>query len=318
MARVPRPGPSTSWTGSLAVRSATVVTERESVGAHQVEANGLRFAYLEQGPADGPLALCLHGFPDHAPTWRHLLPQLASAGFRAVAPWLRGYAPTEVPRRRATPPATLTADVNALHRALGGDARAVLVGHDWGAIFASRAARAAPRRWRRVVTMAVPPELAFRHRPPDRAQAWRSWYLLLAQVPGAERAFLRDDLALVDRLWCDWSPDLEPDADDRRRLKATLADPGVMRAALSYYRGFARAAVTSGARPVLPPRQPHLVLHGAVDGCLGAEYAEAAAGLLPHPSSRVEVLEGLGHFLHLEAPEAVGGLVLEHLAPDAR
>ena len=62
-----------------------------------VEANGLHFAALAAGPADGPLALCLHGFPDAAPTWRHLLPALADAGFRAVAPWMRGYAPTAVP-----------------------------------------------------------------------------------------------------------------------------------------------------------------------------------------------------------------------------
>src|SRR3990170_4718272 len=60
-------------------------------------ANGLCFALLEAGPADGTLALCLHGFPDSAWTWRHLLPALGEAGYRAVAPWLRGYAPTQVP-----------------------------------------------------------------------------------------------------------------------------------------------------------------------------------------------------------------------------
>jgi pimeloyl-ACP methyl ester carboxylesterase len=285
------------------------------VGARHVEANGLRFAFLEQGPADGPLALCLHGFPDHAPTWRHLLPLLADAGYRAVAPWMRGYAPTGVPQVRATPPATLTADVNALHRALGGDHRAVLIGHDWGAILAARAARAAPERWRSVVTLAVPPELVFRHRSPDTAQAWRSWYMVLAQLPGAERAFLRDDLALVESLWRDWSPGHEPDPEDLRRLKATLADPGVMRAALAYYRGYAVASLPGvSKRPVLPPPQPQLVLHGADDGCIGAEFAEAAARLLPHPRSRVEVLGGVGHFLHLEAPDLVGGLIRDHLA----
>lgn len=286
------------------------------MGARQVTANGLRFAYLEQGPADGPLALCLHGFPDHAPTWRHLLPALADAGYHAVAPWLRGYAPTEVPDRRATPPATLTADVNALHRALGGDGRAVLVGHDWGAVLAARAARAAPSRWRALATLAVPPELVFAQHPPDAAQARRSWYVLLAQLPGAERAFSRHDLALVEELWRTWSPGYEPDPDDLRRLKATLADPGVLRAALSYYRGFAAEAVATRGRAnraPLPPRQPHLVLHGEEDGCIDAVYARASAPLLAHPRSRVEVLGGVGHFLHLEAPAAVAGLVLDHL-----
>lgn len=287
------------------------------MGARHVTANGLRFAYLEQGPRDGPLALCLHGFPDHAPTWRHLLPALADAGYRAVAPWLRGYAPTEVPPDRATSPATLTADVNALHRALDADGRAVLVGHDWGAVLAARAARAAGDRWRRLVTMAVPPELVFVHRTPDAAQAWRLWYVLLAQLPGAERAFLRDDLALVEQLWRTWSPGHEPDPQDLRRIKATLSDPGVLRAALSYYRGLAGEALASrrrgGLRVPLPPRQPHLVLHGADDGCIDAEFARASAQLLPHPASRVEVLAGVGHFLHLEAPERVAGLVTDHL-----
>lgn len=286
------------------------------MAARYVRANGLRFACLEQGPEGGPLALCLHGFPDHAPTWRHLLPALADAGYHAVAPWLRGYAPTEVPPDRATPPATLTADVNALHRALGGDERAVLVGHDWGAVFAGRAARTCPERWRALVTMAVPPEAALARRGPTAEQAWRSWYMLFAQLPGAERAFLRNDLRLVRQLWREWSPGYEPDEDDWRQLRATLADAGVMRAALSYYRGMAAATVVgrrSRSRPPLPPPQPHLVLHGADDGCIEAAYAEAATDLLVHPDSRVEVLAGVGHFLHLEAPEVVGAWVLDHL-----
>ena len=61
----------------------------------RISANGVEFGYLETG--EGPLALCLHGFPDSAWTWRHLLPALADAGYRAVAPFMRGYAPTSVP-----------------------------------------------------------------------------------------------------------------------------------------------------------------------------------------------------------------------------
>jgi pimeloyl-ACP methyl ester carboxylesterase len=78
---------------------------------------GLEFAYLELG--EGPLALCLHGFPDTAWTWGHLLPELASAGFRAVAPWLRGYAPTGVPGDGRYQVGALAADANALHEVLG-------------------------------------------------------------------------------------------------------------------------------------------------------------------------------------------------------
>jgi pimeloyl-ACP methyl ester carboxylesterase len=286
------------------------------VGARHVRANGLRFAYVEQGPADGPLALCLHGFPDHAPTWRHLQPELAAAGFRSVAVWLRGYAPTEVPEDRATTPATLAADVNALHRALDGDADAVLIGHDWGGIIGARAAAAAPERWCSVVTMSVPVEAAMRPANVDVGQARRSWYTLLAQLPGAESRFLRDDLALVERLWRDWSTGYEPDPEDLRVVKRTLAEPGGMRAALSYYRGFARAVLTGeAATPRVPvPPQPHLILHGEDDGCIDPRLIEASAPMLPHSRSGVEILPGVGHFLHLEDPDRVNARILAHVS----
>src|SRR4029077_8759931 len=98
----------------------------------EVTANRLEFAALADGPNDGPLALCLHGFPDSAHTWRYLLPELAAAGFHAVAPWMRGYAPTAGPADGSYGPGALAADACALHEALGGDGRAVLIGHDWG------------------------------------------------------------------------------------------------------------------------------------------------------------------------------------------
>src|SRR6476646_5540966 len=111
----------------------------------QIAANGLTFAYLEAG--SGPLALCLHGFPDSAHTWRHLLPALADAGYHAVAPFQRGYAPTGLPADGAYQTGALAADANALHEALGGSGDAVLIGHDWGATATYAAAAHAPSRW---------------------------------------------------------------------------------------------------------------------------------------------------------------------------
>jgi pimeloyl-ACP methyl ester carboxylesterase len=125
------------------------------VRARMVAANGLEFGLLEAG--EGPLVLCLHGFPDSAHTWRHLLPALAEAGFHAVAPFLRGYAPTAVPDDACYSIGALVADAVALHQALDGDGQAVLIGHDWGAEAAYGAAAFAPDRWRRVVTLGVPP-----------------------------------------------------------------------------------------------------------------------------------------------------------------
>ncbi len=285
------------------------------MSSRTVRANGLDWAVTSAGSDDAPLALCLHGFPDTAATFRHLLPRLADAGFHAVAPNLRGYAPTEVPEDRRIDPDTLTADVNALHRAFGGSRDAVLIGHDWGAIAGARAAAAAPDRWRRLVTLAVPPESVVAAARSDRRQIRRSWYVVAAQLPGAERLFTRDDLALIRRLWRDWSPGYEPQAADLDPLRASLAVPGVPRAVLGYYRGFATAAAENRAasrRVPLPP-QPHLHLHGRDDGCVGAEVAERAVGVLPHSASRVEIRDGVGHFLHLEDPDGVGARIVEFL-----
>src|SRR5512135_3737472 len=102
-----------------------------------IQANGVRFATLEAG--DGPLVLCLHGFPDHARSFRHQLPALAAAGFRAVAPFMRGYAPSEAPRDGRYQSAVLGIDAAELIAALGYDSAHVF-GHDWGAIAAYGAA----------------------------------------------------------------------------------------------------------------------------------------------------------------------------------
>jgi pimeloyl-ACP methyl ester carboxylesterase len=131
------------------------MTGHHAVRRRTVRANDIEFVVLEAGT--GPLALCLHGFPDAAPTWRHLLPELAAAGFHAVAPFMRGYAPTAVPRDGNYSIGALVADAVALHQVMGGDEQAVLIGSDWGAETAYAAAAFAPGRWRRLVTHAVPP-----------------------------------------------------------------------------------------------------------------------------------------------------------------
>lgn len=287
------------------------------MAARFVQANGLRFVVQTAGPADAPLALLLHGFPDTPATWRYLTPALVDAGYRVAAPYLRGYAPTTVPDDIAVDPDRLAADVTTLHEALGGDGDAVVVGHDWGAIAATRAAAAAPGRWRRVVTLAVPSEAVLAAAATDPGQIVRSRYALVFQLPGAERRLADPTLAAVRDLWRRWSPGYRPTSEDLEPLRACLTSPGVPRAVLSYYRGFARAAVTRRAlTPRVPrPPQPHLHLHGRDDGCIGVGLAERAAGRFPHPASRVEILDGVGHFLHLEAPDRVADLVTAFVTP---
>src|SRR5258708_21647338 len=119
-------------------------------------ANGVDFTYLSAGSDDGPLALCLHGSPDHAPTFRHMLPALAAAGWHAVAPWTRGYHPTGVAPDNQYQSATLSLDALALLDALGGDRRSVIIGHDWGSVASCGARILAPERMARGACLAVP------------------------------------------------------------------------------------------------------------------------------------------------------------------
>ncbi len=120
-----------------------------SVAHPTISANGVDFAYLDEGPDDGPLALCLHGFPDTAHTWRYLLPRLAEAGYHAVAPFLRGYVPSAIPTDGRYDTGTLALDACALHEALGGGGDAVIIGHDWERSPPMEPPPNQPERWRR-------------------------------------------------------------------------------------------------------------------------------------------------------------------------
>jgi pimeloyl-ACP methyl ester carboxylesterase len=276
----------------------------------------LRFEALAMG--SGPLALCLHGFPDTAFGWRHVLPALADAGFRAVAPFMRGYAPTAIPDDGSYHSVDLAADAIALHTALGGDADSVLLGHDWGALAAYGAASAEPDRWRRVVTAAVPPAHAMANAMLNYDQLKRSWYMFFFQVGLADFVVGMDELAFLDRLWRDWSPGHDP-TDDLAHLRDSLGDPANLAAALGYYRATwgttpapeSRAAITAVMGSA--PPQPLLYLHGRDDGCVGAEFAVDAASALA-PGSRAEILDGCGHFLQVERPEEFNRLMLDFLA----
>lgn len=280
-----------------------------------VTANGVEFACLSQG--SGPLALCLHGFPDSAGSWRHLMPALAEAGYRAVAPWMRGYAPTAVPADGAYQTGALATDANALHEALGGDGDAVIAGHDWGAFATYGAAAAQPERWRRVVAMAVPPAAALMGGMLSPAQVKRSWYIWFFQMAGLpEMVVPTDDFAFIADLWADWSPGYDATVDVAA-VTAALRDPANLAAAIGYYRAMfdpathQAAYADAQAATQLPTPQPTLYVHGANDGCLGVEMVASVAAALPADGSRVEIVDGAGHFVHLERPEVVNPLIVE-------
>jgi pimeloyl-ACP methyl ester carboxylesterase len=278
-----------------------------------VRANDLEFGMLEAGA--GPLALCLHGFPDTAHTWQFLLPALAGAGFHAVAPFMRGYAPTEVPPDGAYQVGALVADAVALHEMLGGDEDAVLIGHDWGAEAAYGAAAYAPHRWRRLVTLAVPPAALDEVLYSDYEQLKRFFYEFMFRDPlgFAEAVVASDEMAFIDKLWRDWSPSYQP-GDHLAQVKESLREPANLAAAIGYYRatGASEPAARYEREQQAAGRQapqPTLYLHGARDGCISAELARGAERLLA-PSSRMAVIEDAGHFLHLERPSEVNDHIL--------
>jgi pimeloyl-ACP methyl ester carboxylesterase len=283
-----------------------------------VTVNGVELAYLEAGPADGPLALCLHGFPDTANTWRHLLPRLGEAGYHAVAPWLRGYAPSGLAPDCAYQVGALASDANGIRDAVGGDG-AVLIGHDWGALATYAAIGAAPERWRQAVVMAIPPlGLAAAGLFDYDNLKQRQWYQFFFCNPLAELAVMNDGYAFLDRLWADWSPGYDA-SDDLPAVKEALGDPARVAAALGLYRTTLGGAelhpdyASEQAAAFQPSPTPVLYLHGLADGCMAAPSQSDAEAALAAPGSQVVLVEGAGHFLQLEQPDTIGRLVLDFL-----
>jgi pimeloyl-ACP methyl ester carboxylesterase len=282
-----------------------------------ITANELEFALLADGPADGPLALCLHGFPDSAHTWRYLLPELAAAGFHAVAPFLRGYAPTQVPPDGRYQLGALVQDVNALHEALDGGPDAVVIGHDWGALATYGAVAHRPERWRRAVTAAVPPTASIGMSLLTYAQLQRSWYMFFFLSPLAEVALPFDDYSFIDHLWRDWSPGYDG-SWDVARVKESIGDPERIVAAISYYRALYDSALQvpeladEQAASLLPTPKPTLYLHGRDDNCMLLSSVGSPLDFMAE-GSEMQVVDGTGHFLHVERPDVVNRRIVDFL-----
>ncbi|OJZ75256.1 alpha/beta hydrolase [Mycobacterium paraffinicum] len=285
----------------------------------------LRFEGLAWGPQDGRLMLCLHGYPDTAWTWRHLGPHFAEQAFRVVAPFMRGYAPTELARDGDYGIGALMHDAVELHRALGGGTDAVLVGHDWGGLTANGIAAHPGNPFAKVVSMGVP--LVAGMGPGSgtgRAlvrllprQLRLSWYILFQQLPWISERSLD---WVLPKLWRDWCPPGYDATADLEHLGNSLPDRKHRTAALCYYRAgfrplrrarhhreFERYSIN--AKPI----SPMLVLHGGIDGAIDARIGTLGTRALP-TGSRAEIIEGAGHFMHLDRPRTVHRLIGEYLA----
>ncbi|MBO0679516.1 alpha/beta fold hydrolase [Mycolicibacterium sp. S2-37] len=281
---------------------------------------------LVWGADDAPVALCLHGFPDTAYGWRKLAPVLVDAGWRVVAPFMRGYVPSSLAADGSYHVGALMDDALRVLQAAGPTGRDVLIGHDWGAIAGAGLAAMPDSPFDRTVIMSVPLAAAFRPlgRVPDvlrlaaqlPRQLLRSWYIMYFQLP-----WLPDRSAswVVPRLWRRWSPGY-PAAEDLRHVDAAIGAEPRWRAALGYYR-----ATVRNTRPperyrelhqhwLSAPTRPTLYLHGLDDGCAGPEYVRWVQRVLPEGSA-VAAVENAGHFLQLEQPDVVGRHIVDFIGP---
>ena len=168
--------------------------------------------------------------------------------------------------------------------------------------------------------MAVPPPGAVAAGFLSYDQLRRSWYMFFFQSPLADAVVGMDDLSFIDRLWADWSPGLlagrrRPAGGEGRapRPREPAAALGYYRATFNPTRQSPELAAEEAAVLATPP-QPHLYLHGSDDGCMAAELARGAGVFLPVPGSRAEIIDGTGHFLHLEDPDSVNRLIVDFVA----
>ena len=281
-----------------------------------VRANDINFHFLEMG--DGPLVLCMHGFPDHAYSFRHLLPDLSEAGFRAVAPFMRGYAPTEAPKDGRYQSVLLSKDVLALIGALGAE-QAYLVGNDWGAGAVSGAAVLAPDKVAKLVTIASGrADENLRMNFQFLKGTWHAYYF---QLPFAERTVAHDDYAFIEDWWRDASPEWDIPEEVLESIRETFRKPGVVEAALGYYRASYNPSLQD---PSLKQDQdristgpitvPTLALHGTRDRPrrMDAFKSEAMDRFFTGGLEKV-IIPGTGHFMHQEKPREVNPRIVEFL-----
>lgn len=280
----------------------------EALVESSVVANGVRFHYAAQG--DGPMVLMVHGFPERWFSWRHQIPALAAAGYRVVAPDLRGYGLSDKPAD-GYEITNLARDLAGIIAALGEDT-ATVIGHDWGAALTWEVASRHPGRVSRYAALNCPHPAVMRDALlGSGSQLRKSWYMFMFNLPWLpERLVSRDNAAAIGRLFRTMAVDptrFTPEVIAQYRESAST--PEKVAPMLAYYRAVVRSALAVEPYPKL--EQPGLLLWAEEDKVLGTEL------LAPHSryarDLRIERIPRCGHFLQQEQPEAVNAHLLRWL-----
>jgi len=278
---------------------------------HMIQANGLRFRVLADGPPDGELVLLLHGFPEGAESWTRQIDAIARSGALAVAPDMRGYgrsdAPSTVEDYRLD---ALVEDTAQIIKAFGRE-RAHVAGHDWGAMVAWYFAAAHPEMTYTLTVLSVGHPAALADAVTNDAdQKKRSEYVRLFLMEGkAESVLADDDFRRLRGMFGGKLPNSVVDGYVR-----SLSRPGRLTAGLNYYRAnLSREQWWAGLRANLNITTATVLVWGDQDPALGKQQAEKSADHVA-ADFRLEVLEGAGHWLQFERPAEVNRSLIQVLS----
>tara|TARA_R110001583_G_scaffold96582_2_gene240930 strand:- start:2079 stop:2975 length:897 start_codon:yes stop_codon:yes gene_type:complete len=275
-----------------------------------IRVDDILYSYYECG--EGPLVVCLHGFPDHPLSFKGVVNDLVAAGFRVVVPYMKGYLPTCAPENSSYQSAALSVDVAALLEALSPGESCYVFGHDWGAIAAYGAALISNKKIKKLIVASVPYGLNFASGlVNDFDQIKRSFYIWFFQTQMAEESVSANNYDFIRRLWKEWSPDFTLSESCLNELCEMFSKDGVVKSALSYYKHTFTQSLhlpehreLQSAIFIDPILVPTLIIYGEKDTCIGIEYLDGMEESFPLGLSKI-IIKGAGHFVHAENPRDV-------------